>query len=51
MVFIGLIMLNVIKINFGTSSGLKDRLTEKYKDKGLLGSLVLGALFALAFCP
>jgi len=51
MVFIGLIMLNVIKINFGTSSGLKDRLTEKYKDKGLLGSFVLGALFALAFCP
>ena len=51
MVFIGLIMLNVIKINFGSSSGLKDRLTEKYKDKGLLGSFVLGALFALAFCP
>jgi len=51
MVFIGLIMLNVIKINFNTSSGLKDRLTEKYKDKGLLGSFVLGALFALAFCP
>ena len=26
-------------------------MTEKYKDKGLLGSFVLGALFALAFCP
>ena len=44
-------MLDVIKLNFGNSSGLKDRLTEKFKDKGLLGSLVLGALFALAFCP
>ena len=51
LIFIGLIMLNVITLNFGNSSGLKDRLTEKFKDKGLLGSLVLGALFALAFCP
>ena len=30
---------------------LSDRLSEKYKDKGAFGALVLGILFALAFCP
>lgn len=51
MVFIGLIMLNVIKLNFGGASSFKENLTEKFKDKGLLGSFILGAVFALAFCP
>lgn len=30
MIFIGLIMLEVIKINFWNSIGIKDRLTEKF---------------------
>lgn len=51
MVFIGLIMLNVIKLNFGSGSSFKENLTEKFKDKGLSGSFILGAVFALAFCP
>lgn len=51
MVFIGLIMLNVIKLNFASGSSFKENLTEKFKDKGLLGSFILGAVFALAFCP
>lgn len=50
-VFIGLIMLNVIKLNFASGSSFKENLTEKFKDKGLLGSFILGAVFALAFCP
>lgn len=51
MVFIGLIMLNVIKLNFGGGGEIKEKISEKFKDKGLLGSFVLGALFAMAFCP
>lgn len=51
MILIGLIMLNVIKFNFLGKSGLKDKMGEKFKDKGLLGSFLLGVLFAMAFCP
>mgnify|MGYP006176743935 FL=1 len=51
MIIIGLIMLNVIKLQWLSSGSLTDKLTEKFKDKGLLGSFLLGALFALAFCP
>mgnify|MGYP006190393983 FL=1 len=51
MIVIGLIMLNVIKLQWLSSGSLTDKLTEKFKDKGLLGSFLLGALFALAFCP
>ena len=51
MIIIGLIMLNIIKLQWLSSGSLTDKLTEKFKDKGLLGSFLLGALFALAFCP
>jgi cytochrome c biogenesis protein CcdA len=51
MIIIGLIMLDVIKLNFLSNGNLTDKLSEKFKDKGLLGSFLLGAIFALAFCP
>lgn len=51
LIFIGLIMLNVIKLNFIKIGNFTDALSEKFKTKGLLGSFLLGALFALAFCP
>lgn len=51
MVIIGLIMLNVIKLNFLGKSNYTEKLQDKFKDKGLLGSFLLGALFAMAFCP
>ncbi len=51
MIIIGLIMLNVIKFNFLGKSDLKNKLGDKFKDRGLLGSFLLGALFAMAFCP
>ena len=51
MIVIGLIMLGVIKLNFLSKGNLTDRLSEKFKDKGLLGSFLLGIVFALAFCP
>ena len=51
LIVIGLIMLDVIKLNFIKSGNFTDKLSEKFKTKGLLGSFLLGALFALAFCP
>jgi len=51
MIIIGLIMLNVIKFNFLGKSNLKEKLSDKFKDKGFLGSFLLGVLFAMAFCP
>lgn len=51
LIVIGLVMLNVIRFNFKGGGLLQSRISEKFKDKGLLGALVLGILFALAFCP
>jgi cytochrome c biogenesis protein CcdA len=51
LIIIGLIMLDVIKLHFIKGGNFTDRLSEKFKTKGLLGSFLLGALFALAFCP
>ncbi len=51
LIIIGLIMLDLIKLNFIKGGNLTDKLSEKFKTKGLLGSFLLGALFALAFCP
>jgi len=51
LIIIGLIMLNVIKLNFLGKSSFQETLSEKFKDKGLLGSFLIGVIFALAFCP
>jgi cytochrome c biogenesis protein CcdA len=51
LVILGLIMLDIIKLNFIKGVSVSERLSDKFKDKGLLGSFLLGALFALAFCP
>lgn len=51
MIIIGFIILDVIKINFISGGKLTDKLSEKFKSKGMLGSFLLGALFAMAFCP
>ncbi|MGB0868316.1 MAG: aromatic aminobenezylarsenical efflux permease ArsG family transporter [Flavobacteriales bacterium] len=51
LILIGLIMLNIIKINFLGKLNFQEQLSEKFKDKGLLGSFLIGSVFALAFCP
>ena len=51
LIVLGLIMLNVIKLNFLSKSNFTEKLSEKFKDKGLLGSFLIGIVFALAFCP
>jgi len=51
MIIIGLILLGVIKFNFLSTGNLSERLSNKFRNKGLLGSFLLGLVFALAFCP
>jgi sulfite exporter TauE/SafE len=47
---IGLFMLDVIKIKFPGLSGLTSRMQEK-KKWGVWDAVLLGIIFALAFCP
>lgn len=51
LIIIGLIMLNIIKLNFLSKSNFQEKLSEKFKNKGLVGSFLIGIIFALAFCP
>ena len=51
LLIIGIIMLDVIKINFLKTSDNLNKLKEKLASKGFLGSFLLGVIFALAFCP
>jgi cytochrome c biogenesis protein CcdA len=52
LILIGLIMLNIIKINFKNSnSEIVNKVKNFIAGKGYLGSFILGIFFALAFCP
>jgi cytochrome c biogenesis protein CcdA len=50
LILIGLFMLDIIKINFPGFSKLTDKIGEKGKGS-YWSSLLLGMVFALAFCP
>lgn len=51
LIIIGLIMFGAIKIKVGGQSEKIGRIKEWLAHKGYLGSLLLGVIFALAFCP
>ncbi len=51
MLLFGILMLNIFNISFGKSSDKISKLKEILSEKGLIGSLLLGMLFAIAFCP
>jgi len=51
LIIIGLIMLNIVKLNFLGKLNFQEKLSERFKNKGLLGSFLIGIIFALAFCP
>lgn len=51
LIVIGLFMLDVIRINMGGGSGLSEKIGAKSKALGFVGPLLLGVVFALAFCP
>lgn len=50
LIVIGLFMLDVLKINFPAWSKLTDKIGEKSKSS-YISTLLLGMIFALAFCP
>jgi cytochrome c-type biogenesis protein len=51
LIVLGLIMLDVIKLKLKGNNEKVERLKETLSKKGYLGSTLLGAMFALAFCP
>lgn len=51
LIIIGLVMLGVIKINLSGGNNSLERIKLALAKKGYLGSLLLGIIFALAFCP
>lgn len=51
LIIIGLIMFGIIKINFNQGGDKIEKVKVWLSQKGYIGSLLLGALFALAFCP
>ncbi len=50
LILIGLFMLDIIKIKLPAFSGLTDKIGEKSK-KSYWSTLLLGMIFAMAFCP
>jgi cytochrome c biogenesis protein CcdA len=51
LVVIGLVMLGAIRIRFLSMDRLTSRMEEKIPAGSMLGALLMGMLFALAFCP
>lgn len=51
LIIIGLIMLNIIQLNFLGKSNFQEKFSERFQGQGLWGSFLLGVVFALAFCP
>ena len=51
LIFIGLLMFGIIKININFKNEKIEKLKFWLLKKGYFGSILLGAIFALAFCP
>ena len=51
LILVGLVMLGVIKLNFLGKSSFTERLSNKFNGQSQFGAIVLGILFAMAFCP
>jgi len=51
LIVIGIFMLGIIKINFSMSGGLAAKAEKSASGGSSWGALILGIVFALAFCP
>ena len=51
LIVIGIIMLNIDRLSFNLGAGKLASIGGKVADRGMIGGFLLGALFALAFCP
>ncbi len=51
LILAGLFLIDVIKLEIGTSNKLIDAIQKKANNKSIWGSILIGFLFALSFCP
>jgi len=51
LILIGIVMIDIFKIKFFKGSSKLETIKEKLSQKGILGSFLLGVIFAFAFCP
>ena len=51
LIAVGLLMLFIDRLSFGTGGGRLASLGGKMADWGMIGGFLLGVIFALAFCP
>jgi cytochrome c-type biogenesis protein len=51
LIIIGILMLDLFKVNFFSGNARLNSFKEKLSERGLLGSFLLGVIFALTFCP
>lgn len=51
LIVVGVVMLNINRISFISGGGKLSSIGGKVADWGMVGGFLLGALFALAFCP
>ena len=51
LLLVGLFLLDIIKINFGKGISFSQKFQDSAQKKGLIGSAMLGFVFALSFCP
>jgi cytochrome c-type biogenesis protein len=51
LIAVGLLMLFIDRLSFGTGGGKLASLGGKVADWGMIGGFLLGVIFALAFCP
>jgi cytochrome c biogenesis protein CcdA len=51
LLFVGLMMLNIIRINLFLSGKYLEKMQKKSERSGVFGAFILGLIFALALCP
>jgi cytochrome c biogenesis protein CcdA len=51
LIVVGLLMLFIDRLSFGTGGGKLASLGDKVAGWGMIGGFLLGVIFALAFCP
>jgi len=51
LIIIGVFMLDIIKLKISTFTKLSDKISKKSKSGSGWGALLMGVVFALAFCP
>jgi len=51
LILVGLVMLGVIKLKFLGKSSFTEKLSNKFNGQTQFGAIILGILFAMAFCP